>query len=81
MENIQKEIEKLKKDREESNVSLRLNIDSFAQEMKDYLGEEIKKELKNPSNMVKKQKKSKWQNLKEKLNRYFFSDNENYNTF
>lgn len=81
MDNLKKEIEKLKKDKEESNDTLRLEALSYAEKMKGYLGEEIKKELLNPTNNTfkKNDKKGWWENLKEKLNNYFFSiNNETY---
>ena len=80
MNNIQKEFEGLIEDKQESKEILSLELNKFAEEIRNGLGEEIKQELLNPTNQtIKKTRKEKrserWMEFKNKLNRYFFPEN------
>ena len=82
MSNLQEELDGLKNDRKEIEDILNLEMNSFAETIKNGLGDEIKKELLNPTiKPIKKTKKEirkeKWVILKEKLNSYFFPENKN----
>lgn len=82
MNNLQEELDGLKNDRKEIENILNLEMNSFAEAIKSGLGDEIKKELLNPTiKPIKKTKKEirkeKWVILKEKLNSYFFPENKN----
>ena len=82
MSDLQEELDGLKNDRKEIEDILNLEINSFAETIKNGLGDEIKKELLNPTiKPIKKTKKEirkeKWVILKEKLNSYFFPENKN----
>jgi alanyl-tRNA synthetase len=82
MSDLQEELDGLKNDRKEIENTLNLEMNSFAEAIKSGLGDEIKKELLNPTiKPIKKTKKEirkeKWLILKEKLNSYFFPENKN----
>ena len=82
MSDLQEELDGLKNDRKEIEDILNLEINSFAETIKNGLGDEIKKELLNPTiKPIKKTKKEirkeNWAILKEKLNSYFFPENKN----
>ena len=80
MNEFQREFDGLMDDKKESENALTLGINSFANEIKNGLGDEIKKELLNPTiKPIKKSRKEKrrewWNSLKERLNAYFFPEN------
>ena len=80
IEDIHNEIDKLYIAQKEITNELKLGVDAYAENMKNYLGEEIKKELLNPTSVPIKIKKSFWKKLKEwwfdfknRIDNYFFS--------
>ena len=80
MNEFQREFDGLMEDKKDSENTLTLSMNSFADEIKNGLGDEIKKELLNPTiKPIKKSNKEKrnewWNSLKEKLNTYFFPEN------
>lgn len=83
MNSIQKEFDGLMEDKRESKEFLNLELNKFAEEIRNGLGDEIKKELLNPTNQtIKKTKKEKrnecWRKFKNKLNAYFFPENNDF---
>jgi hypothetical protein len=85
MTEFDKEFEGYLNDKKENEEILKNQQESYVKLIKETLGEDIKKELKNPSiKTIKKTKKEKfkewWANLKNKLEAYFFTNNndENY---
>lgn len=77
---IQSELDKLETFKKEIDDNLKLGVDAYADEIKNRLGEEIKKELQHPTNHPIPLKKSFWvrlkewwANLKTKLYNYFFN--------
>jgi hypothetical protein len=83
MNSIQKEFDGLMEDKQESKEILNLELNKFAEEIRNGLGEEIKQELLNPTNQtVKKTHKEKrgerWREFKNKLNAYFFPENNDF---
>lgn len=79
MSEIQDEIKELKEERKEIENSLALGINDYARLMESGLGEDMIKELKNPTCKPEKiptkaKLKRWWNDFKNKLNNYLFYD-------
>lgn len=79
-QDLRTELDKLERVQKEIDAELKLGVDAYAEEMKNYLGETIKQELKNPTNKPISLKKSFWtkvkdwwNDLKARLYNYFFN--------
>ena len=79
-QDLRTELDKLERVQKEIDTELKLGVDAYAEEMKNYLGETIKQELKNPTNKPISLKKSFWikvkdwwNDLKARLYNYFFN--------
>lgn len=79
-QDLRSELDKLERVQKEIDAELKLGVDTYAEEMKNYLGETIKQELKNPTNKPISLKKSFWTKVKDwwndfktRLYNYFFN--------
>lgn len=78
MNDIEKEFDGLRNDKKEFEESIEINKNIFAEQLKNQMGKEIKEELTNPTlKPIKHDRKYRcklrWNEIKEKLNNYFFN--------
>jgi hypothetical protein len=83
MTDFQNEFEGLLEDKKEIQETLKTQMNNFAEEIKRGLGDEIKRELLNPTfKTIKKTKKEKIKEkinlLKQQLSNYFFPENNEH---